>query len=298
MTNKALLLVTLVLACLGAGFAQSDIVYVAYNGLDTHPCTRPAPCQTITHALSVVNAGGQVSIIGSGTYDNFIISKSVTVAAEPGVIAVLDVTTTFPGVYIAAGTGDSVVVRGLNVYGGPGSNGIGIAQVGEASIEDCVSRSAWPLVVDGYFSFVRVKGGLYATPPGGYIALDLYNEDLFSVPKVAIDGVTIEGADFGLWINASLVTITNSVLSGTRPGTGGAGIYVSSGTVISENNVISNYDSGVDPAGGPVYLSSNTIAGNTTGVNAANGMGSTRGNNTIAGNGQNVNGTMAPFSGQ
>jgi hypothetical protein len=301
MSRKVLILTMFVLVYLARAFAQSDIVYVSYNGADTHPCTRTSPCQTITHALSVVNAGGQVSIIGSGTYDSFVVSKAVTVAAEPGVTAVLDGTNggLATVVYVAAGPGDSVVLRRLNVYGTPSTVGVGIVSAGTVSVEDCVARAGAPLDGESDFStfYVVVKGGTYTAPLAGDQAITLCCNGINSPPPSAtIDGVTLEGGAQGLWTDASLVTITNSVLSGTRPGTGTAGIYVLGGTVISENNVISDFDTGVAAPGGPVFLSSNTIAGNTTGVYAPNVF--TRGNNTIVGNGQNVNGTMTSFSGQ
>ena len=57
-------LLTLV-SCAGPAFAVSpSVVYVAFNGSDSSPsCSRPAPCQTITHALTVVAAGGVVDIV-------------------------------------------------------------------------------------------------------------------------------------------------------------------------------------------------------------------------------------------
>jgi hypothetical protein len=331
MTNRALLLTILVLACLGSGFAQSDIVYVSYNGLDTHPCTRTSSCQTITHALSVVNAGGQVNIIGSGTYDNFTITKSATVAAEPGVIAVLDVTGfANSGITINAGANDRVVIRGLYLNGGgpaSGTNGIYVRAAGEVSLEDVVARnfdSAALSVASSVASFISVKGGVYAIAPlSANFQSGIYPVAIFfcctgqnpEVPPVAtVDGVTVENGCTGVNPDGLVVTITNSLLVASPNSNAncaqqlGGSIGISQpgvGTVVIENNLISNYGFGIsggDDLSANFYLSGNTIVGNAVGVNNSGFFGPanvfTRANNTIAGNGQNVTGTITAFNGQ
>jgi hypothetical protein len=338
--NRALLLVLLVFACLARGFAASDIVYVAYNGADTNPCTRVSPCQTITHALSVVNAGGQVTIVGSGTYDNFTVGKAVTVAAEPGVVAVLDVSAHEIGITINAGANDRVAIRGLYLNGGGVESmtaGISVLSAGEVSIDNVVARNFDEnalFVQSTVLTFVSVHGGVYATTPLGAI----FNQFYYIVPEpilicctsdptgtvvsptVAIDSVTVEDGCVGIAVDAKLVTVTNSLVSGGRTSNGNcdqqslgptAGISAAGegafpATVVLENNVISNYDQGLQVYSFAYpYLSSNIITGNSTGVllepasiTGPAGIAFTRGNNTIEANAQNVAGTMTPFSGQ
>lgn len=92
MSKRIAFLLLMVAACLGRLFAATpDIVYVAYNGADTNPCTRASVCKTISHALSVVAAGGVVDVIASGMYDNFTVTKAVTVKVDAGVVGAIDV---------------------------------------------------------------------------------------------------------------------------------------------------------------------------------------------------------------
>src|SRR5579863_4571248 len=309
--NKTLALALFVFACLAPGFAASDIVYVAYNGLDTHPCTRVFPCKTITHALTVVNAGGQVIIVGSGTYDNFTITKAVTVAAEPGVVAILDVTNGGTGITVNAGANDRVVIRGLYLNGHASEQGIYVESAGEVSLEECVARNfAWAFIVSPTVPiFVSVKGGVYANAPTsaytGAMSFCCTIGPPYFPANAAIDGVTVEDGCYGIWVNAGSVTITNSFLSGSISNancfSGNTdGILAVGGTLVAENNVISGYTVGARIGNTSAYLSSNTITANSTGVFVSPSFNVfTRGNNTIVvANGQNVTGTMTPFSGQ
>ena len=49
-----------------AGAAPSTL-YVATGGSDSNPCSKQAPCATITHAVSIAVAGNSI-IVGKGTY--------------------------------------------------------------------------------------------------------------------------------------------------------------------------------------------------------------------------------------
>lgn len=297
MSKKTAVFVFLVLACVARAFAASDIVYVSYNGSDANSCARVSPCRTITHALTVVNAGGQVSIVGSGNYDSFTVTKAVIVSAEPGVVATLNVPASANGVTISAGASDRVVIQGLTLKGHGSGVGITVNSAGEVSIENCVS---------GNFSYalnftpsapgsLTVKGGIYG--PSSVTGISICCAAGGTAANVVIDGVTIkDGGYAGVNVDGTLVSVTNSSLSG--PGTSGSkGILAIHGTAVIEKDVISNYYYGV---GGfsTAYLSSNTISGNSYGVFVAGSV-FTRGNNTIEGNSvANVDGAMTSFGGQ
>jgi len=296
MRKKAFVLAFLVLACLARSFAASDIVYVTYNGSDANACSRTSPCKTITHALTAVNAGGQVSIVGSGTYDNFTVTKAVTVNAEPGVVATLDVPANGNGVTISAGATDRVVIRGLNVNGHGSGLGITVNSAGEVSVENCVSRNFFHALnfVPSAAASLTVKGGIYeATDTSIFVCCAAGG----TAANTVIDRVTIkDGGYAGINVDGTLVTVTNSSLSGPSSGAS-AGVFAIHGKAVIENDVISNYTYGVDVTS-TAYLSANTISGNSYGVIAA-GSTFTRGDNTIEGNSSaNVSGTMTPFSGQ
>lgn len=79
-----------------------------------------------------------MDIVGSGVYDNFTISKAVTVAAEPGVLASFDVPASSNGITIATAATDMVTLRRLNLHGQGAGNGVPFGSSGEISVEDCV----------------------------------------------------------------------------------------------------------------------------------------------------------------
>lgn len=301
MSKKALVLSFLVFVCVmpgfvARGFAASDIVYVAYNGSDANACTRTGLCKTITHALTVVNAGGQVSIVGSGTYDDFTVTKAVTIAAEPGVVATLDVPANANGVTISAGATDRVVIRGLNVNGHGSGQGITVNSAGEVSIENCLSRNFFHALnfTPSAAATLTVRSGLF----------DASDTSIFvccaaggTAANVVIDRATIKNGNYaGVNVDATLVTVSNSTLSGPNV-SGSKGVFAIHGTAVLENDVISDYYAGVEVTS-VAFLSGNTISGNTYGVLPA-GTTYSRGDNTIEGNSSgNVSGTMTPFSGQ
>jgi Right handed beta helix region len=283
-------------ACAAQALAASNIVYVAFYGSDSFPCTRAAPCKSITHALSIVASGGEVDIVGSGVCDNFTINKAVTVAAEPGVLASFDVPPSSNGITIATSGTDIVTLRRLNLHGQGGGNGVWFGSSGEVSVEDCVigNFSTGITFVPSAAASLTVKGGFFDS---NIKAINVCCATTGGAANVIIDGIKVELGSFGVTANAVKTTITRSSFSSGFA----QAINVPAGTAILENNVISNYASGVFvTAAGTVYLSSNTITGNSVGVDViATTNAFSRGNNTIVANGVlDVNGTLNPFSPQ
>jgi hypothetical protein len=292
----------LTLTFAAASSAQSSSVYVAYNGSDSNPCTRPAPCQTITHALTVVPAGGVVDIIASGSYDIFTVTQAVTVEANPGLTVLIPVPSNTTGIQISAGASDSVKLKNLSLWTTGTTvtdlNSIGILEnsAGELIVENCAAR--------GFQIGLAVYLGGILKVIGGY-----YEGMNISSSLATIDGVTARpGAFFGDAISVEgTVTISHSVLlggPGALRGIDGAG-----GSVLLENNVISGFSYGV--ALGTYYcpdgfLSDNTISNNGIGIyfdpdNLYDCLSPaySRGNNTIVANGTNVSGgSLTPIPGQ
>jgi hypothetical protein len=98
----------------GALYAQNNRSAVSVIGSDANACTTIAPCRSFTVALAHTNPGGEVIAIDSGGYGAFTISQSVSVIGAPGVHAALTVTGG-DGIDVAAGSGDYVKIRGLNI---------------------------------------------------------------------------------------------------------------------------------------------------------------------------------------
>src|SRR5215212_10104834 len=114
MINKLKLLIvslTILIFTALSAFA-SPRAYVAASGSDANfICALPTlPCRTIAKALLFVDDGGEVIITESGDYESFTISKSVTVAAAPGVNAGIIASGTF-----AAAIGQEVPVETVTI---------------------------------------------------------------------------------------------------------------------------------------------------------------------------------------
>ena len=293
-------LALLVAACATPSFAATtEIVYVAFNGSNTNPCTRIAPCKTITHALTVVAPAGHVDIVGSGTYDTFTITKSVTVEADHGVVATIVAPSSGTGITVMAGAGDVVTLRNIYVLGTGATFGIEIKSGGLISVEDCVSQNALhaldyePTVAGSHLS---VKGGSYAGSDTGIFLCCFFGASF----TAAIDSVHVYGGNaYGINADGANITVTRSFLTGAGPGPLFGpltmGILVIRGKTVMENDVISSYDVGVYVSD-TGYISSCTITGNVSGVLHELGTVFSRGNNTVVANGTDVFGTLTSFS--
>lgn len=298
--SRLLFLVVLSLVSVSPVFAAPSVVYVAFNGSDANPCTRLSPCKTITHALTVVADEGKVTIVGSGIYDIFVITKAVSVQAEPGVVAVIPLTASAIGVTINADATDTVSVKGLS-FRAPGAinaTGIQANTGGSIVIEDCESRNIhFGVVLNSNTAAFKVQGGVFeATDTAIFIRTNTNN--------VSIDGVKIYGTSSNAAVDAvgQRITITRSLLAGSGTTGFAPGVWIKGGqTVVVENNVISGYGPGVQVGGGlggsgTVFLSNNTITNNLTGVTVSVGKAFTRGNNTFAANGTDVSGALTAFA--
>jgi hypothetical protein len=293
MKKNIVCMALLIAAGVTPSFART--LYVSFNGADVIPCSRTAPCKTITFALSAVPADGTVDVIGSGMYDSFTITKSVTVEAEPGVVAAFEVASSGTGATVDAGPNDVVILRNLHFHGLNGTGiGIQIKTGGLITVEDCVTQNLfhgldYTASTSGNLS---VKGGSYEASDTSIFLCCASGARYTAV----IDRVRISGARvMGINADGAAITVSNSVLSGS--GTSGpglnAGINVAHGMTVMENDVISSYAEGVTVFD-TGFISSCTITDNATGV-VAGGNAFSRGNNTIVGNGTNVNGTLKLF---
>jgi hypothetical protein len=299
MKNKLCSLLLALVCCAVPAFAAPSVVYVAFNGLDTNPCTRPAPCKTITHALTVVAAGGVIDIASSGLYDVFTIAMAVSVEAEPGVVATILVPSAGTGITINAGASEAVTIKRLSIWGTTG-NEVGIQGNAAESIaiEDCVSRNVhFGAALTSFNTAFKVTGGVFEGSDTSLIIRAASNQ-------VSIDGVKINETGSNAAIDAvgTDIRVTHSLLTGDGVGGFTPGVWIKGGqTVVLEDDVISGYAPGVQVGGGlggngTVFLSNNTITNNSTGVAVGTGTAFTRSNNTIVANTTNVSGSLTPFA--
>lgn len=257
-----------VVFCTVPACASPSVVYVAFNGSDSSPsCSRPAPCKTITHALTVVATGGVVDIVASGSYDTFTITKAVSVEADQGVVATITIPSGGTGITINAGSSDTVTLKRLSVWGSA-VNEVGIEANAAQSItiEDCVSRNVrYGASLNSTATAFKVAGGVFEGDDTSLFIRAASN-------NVSIDGVKIyeTGSNAAVDAVGTHITITHSLLAGDGTSGFAPGVWVKGGqTVVLEDNVISGYGPAVQVGGGlggsgTVYLSNNTITNNST----------------------------------
>jgi hypothetical protein len=90
--------------------------YVSGVGKDSNPCTASSPCQIFQAALALTVAGGEIYVLDSANYGAVTINKAVSITSEGAVAGVL--ATSGAGITIAAGAGDVIKLRGLDIDGG------------------------------------------------------------------------------------------------------------------------------------------------------------------------------------
>src|SRR5262249_1402876 len=128
--------------------AQAQAFVSAKIGFDGGTCPVTAPCRTITYSLTQAGDGGTVNVIDSGIYEPFVVNKSMTVQAAPGVVAIITRNTAGPGITIDAVSTALITIRGLtlnlpdNLFSPPGAVSPGFSLTGNGSvhIERCIVR--------------------------------------------------------------------------------------------------------------------------------------------------------------
>jgi len=298
---------SLVIVCCAAtsALAQSAHVFVsARNGVDAGNCAVAAPCRTVSYALTQVQEGGQALIVDSGDYDSSIeITKTVTIAAAPGVSAVFSAAVTNGTIFsfnygaslcTSAGECKSLVLRNL-IFDGQGVT------------QDAVRPSGIRLLVEDC-SFTGFKLGVYVNGPGLYQFKNCVFQSLGTGLYLAPDGTArpitqavVEGCRFASITSAGIdantgpvggnslkVVVRDSFFDSVN--VAGVRSVASTGGLIQvdlERCEITNSSVGIVSSylGVTTRVSNSTIVGNSTGVSATLG-GSilTRGNNTVENN--------------
>src|SRR3954467_7111590 len=93
--------------------AQATRTWVSGVGDDANPCSRTAPCKTFPGAISKTAGGGEINCLDPGGFGGVTITKSITISCvnvEAGVLV-----SGTPGITVAAGAVDTVVLEGLDI---------------------------------------------------------------------------------------------------------------------------------------------------------------------------------------
>jgi hypothetical protein len=284
--------------------------FVASNGDDANSCVATAPCRTLQRGVEATPAGGELIVLGPGSYGGSLtIGKSITISAI-GISATLG----NPGNIVINRAGAVVALRGLHLQGaGPGATGIDISAAAAVRIEKCVierfmghgisltSADAELSVMD---TIVRDNsGGLFVNAAGA---------------QLTVDNSRFEGnVASGIFAGAGESTITRTVSSGngghgivqqsgrmnvtatTTAQNGGDGYIVTSGGQMSLESSVArgNDDNGLGVGfESSARISNSVFTNNGTGL-FNNGILETRQNNTVRGNGTNVSGPLTVIPG-
>jgi hypothetical protein len=297
-----------------AVFAQNSRTFVSGSGLDSNPCSLSAPCRTMTQALTVTNAGGEVVILSTAGYGPFTVNKAVTIEAPPGIYAGITATSGGNGIDINADFNDVVTLRGFTVtnQGTSTSTGIAFNSGATLNIENCV--------VDGFSGDgisinnagkILVKDTVVRNNGAGFFVNPFAN----GTTNITMDHVCVESNGTGVSVDAGegdtgptpsavSIVIRNSSLSNNDQA---VFVFPEVGVVsvglercLISNNIGSGMAvSALSPASASVTISNCTISRNT-GYAFSIGSGGTifsRGNNIFIGNGTN-SGSLTPFPAQ
>src|SRR3954452_16214083 len=115
--------------------AQATRTWVSGAGDDANPCSRTAPCKTFAGAISKTAGGGEINVLDPGGFGGVTITKSITISStfEAGVLV-----SGTPGITVAAGAADTVVLEGLDIEGlGTGTNGVNFVSGALLVINNC-----------------------------------------------------------------------------------------------------------------------------------------------------------------
>ena len=293
--SAASLIVLAVAATFPAHAAQR--AFVSSTGNDANVgtgCTLAAPCRSFAAAHTAVDAGGEIVALDTAGYGTVTITKSVTIMANPGVVAGIAVSSG-SGVTITTG-GVAVILRGLAINDvGSGSSGVFMTAGASLSVENCViSNFGFGVYVATDARVSVVNSLLRGNNTGLYLAqaAEAYVMGSQFLGSGIGWGVLATGGADGFWTSAS---VSDSVASGNLYGFAATNVAASSGARLScirctaSNNATAGFQSNAGTnASSETLVSYSKATYNGIGfVNSGAGISTfvSQGNNTVYANG-------------
>jgi hypothetical protein len=243
----------------GPAFAAQR-AFVSTSGVNNPACSLLAPCRDFASAVTAVNPGGEVIALDSGGFGPVTITKSVTIAAAPGVYAGISVLSGI-GVEIN-GAGIGVVLRGLSITGLGGQFGVRLVQGASLTVENCeiAGLMTSSIFVSGNAK-VTVKNVVLRGGAGGFGAdgaitavldeVQAYDSSFVGIAatngaKVNVRNSIIARNTTGVEANVAELVVSHSIVTGSatafsvRAGPGaGADILADANTVTHNGTVFS-----------------------------------------------------------
>ncbi len=250
----------LVLAATAIGQAQASRTFVSGVGNDADPCSRTAPCRTLSGALIKTATGGEINVLDPGGFGAVTINKAVTIdgtgawggALAAGVSGItVNITTNLAS--------DNVVIRRMNINGNNsagGFHGIRFLDGNSVVVEDCKIQNftgSGISVTTAANSFMLVTntviencitGGVSITPSGGVARANLVDVHVFG----STNGFRAVGSALVLALSCSATACGNAGFQAS-----GSAARMNVRGSLSSNNVF-----GVQATNGGIVRISNT----------------------------------------
>lgn len=209
--------------------AAAQRSFVASYGVDAGnlTCSVVSPCRSFDVALANTNAGGEIVVLDSAGYGPVVIDKAIKIASPAGVYGGISVFAG-DGIVVDAGDNDDVVLRGLDINGLGGTDGIDIINAGavhieRTSISNFTGDSSACLRLDAaktirvYVNDSSMRAchiGVFANGSGGPGNRPMLLIDNTRLERAFNSGVSLEA--IGLWVQNRIdATVRNSVISRT-----------------------------------------------------------------------------------
>jgi hypothetical protein len=299
----------------GGAYAQATRTWVSGVGDDANPCSRTAPCKTFAGAISKTAAGGEIDVLDPGGYGGVTITKSITLNAMDSEEAGILVAGT-NGITVNCATDPAciVVLRGLNINGGPPSsnspNGIRFIAGGALHVEKChISQFTGPgpygyginfqpsvNTARLYVSDSVVDSNGAGSTGGGIIVNPTISAGLYAFATIENTyvsnnrGIGIEATDNG-FIQIHNSNVSGSQLSGLAAWNTNATYFadiVVDGSVLNDNGWDQTIPQGSAYAAGThayIHMSNNVVSNNKYGIRVvASGHVLSFGNNRLTSN--------------
>jgi hypothetical protein len=279
------------LVSLSAPARAQSRTWVSGVGDDLNPCSRTAPCKTFAGAISKTAAGGQINCLDSGGFGAVTITKSISIICEGVIGGILASGTT--GVLINAAVTDFVLLKGLDIDGGPpgvpGINGIRILKAGFVHVEDCIIHN------------------FRAVSPNGFgIKVDSTSSPTFAVARTTFfdNGTAATGGAVQVRPTVGSATGTFDHIIANRNVFGlaadGSGGTTGINLTVKDSTFNGNTQSGIvattpSPGAGVMVMRS-AFANNAIGLQVIGANANIRvGDSMITGNGTGVTGTVLSY---
>lgn len=231
--------------------AQANRTFVSGQGLDTNPCSLPAPCRSFAQAITQTNAGGEIVVLDSAGYGAVTITKSISINNQDGVEAGITVTSASDGISVTAGPIDVVNLRGLTLIGSStGVNGITFNSGANLNIDHCVIHDfthAGINVLAGAHTALNV---IDTTISGNLAGVSVTPATGSGPATTALKRVQLLGNGDGLFVNnggsaVTRLTLTDSLVSSNITGvivqttpSGNAAIMIANTDVVQNSSGI------------------------------------------------------------